>query len=145
MYNLTNPETNALGSAVYGEVKIGDELVELEGKVILQKNLGKFVLAYNASLEAEWEGDDLEERSGEFAQSVGASYQVTPKFLLGAELLHEIAFPEWEEAEDSVVYAGPNASVRFGNWWATTTALAQLTNLREEPNFQLRTIVGYSF
>jgi hypothetical protein len=145
MYNLTDPATHWLGSALYGEVKIGEDLVELESKIILQKNFGKVVLAYNATLEAEWEGEGLEENEGEFQQSIGASYEVAPQFLVGGELLHEIAFPEWEEAEPSVVYAGPNVSVRAGNWWATVTGLAQLTNVGEEPNFQVRTIVGYSF
>lgn len=144
LYNLTNPATSALGSAIYGELKIGDELVSLESKFILQKNLGPWVFAYNATLEAEWEGEDLDERVGEFQQTVGASYEITPRFLIGAELLHEVEFPNWESGEDHVVYAGPNVSVRVGNWWATTTALAQLTNA-DEPNFEVRTIFGYSF
>ncbi len=145
IYNLTRPETSPLGSALYGELKIGEDLVELESKVILQKNLGPLVFAYNATLEAEWEGDGLEERKGEFQQTLGASYQVRPQFLFGAEVLHEIEFPEWNGAEKSVVYAGPNVSLRAGHWWATVTGLAQLTDVRSEPDFQIRTIVGYSF
>jgi hypothetical protein len=145
LYNLTNPQTSALGSALYEEIKVGDELVSLESKIILEKHLGQLVLAYNVTLEAEWEGEDLEERVGEFQQSFGASYEITPQFLVGAEILHEIEFPEWEEAGNSVVFAGPNASVRVGNWWATATGLVQLTDSRSEPNFQLRTIVGYTF
>ena len=50
-----------------------------------------------------------------------------------------------EEAEDSVIFAGPNVSVRAGNWWVTATGLVELTNSPSEPNFQLRTIVGYTF
>ena len=144
LYNLTNPATSSLGSAVYAELKVGDELVGLESKIILQKNLGLLVLAYNATLEAEWEGENLDERKGEFQQTLGASYEVRPQILVGAELLHEIGFPEWQEAEKSVVYAGPNISARAGNWWATATGLAQLTGRRGEADFQLRTIVGYS-
>jgi hypothetical protein len=145
MYNLTNAETSPLGSALYGELKVGDELVSLESKIILQKNLGPLVLAYNATLEAAWEGEDLEEKLGELQQTLGASYEIKPQFLVGGEVLHEIAFPEWQGAEDSVVFVGPNISVRAGKWWATATGLAQLTGSHSEPNFQLRTIVGYSF
>lgn len=145
MYNLTNPATSPLGSALYGELKIGEDVVELESKIILQKDFGPLVFAYNVTLEAEWEGEDLDERKGEFQQTFGASYQVRPQFLLGAEILHEVEFPEWQEAEPSVVYAGPNMSVRAGNWWATVTGLAQVTAVSGEPNFQVRTIVGYSF
>ncbi len=144
LYSLTNPATSVLGSALYGELKVGDKLVKLESKIILQKNLGRFVVAYNASLEAEWEGDDLEERVGEFQQTLGASYEITPSLHVGAELLHELELPDWRTGEDHVVYAGPNISVRAGRTWVTTTALAQLTDT-EEPNFQIRTIVGVSF
>lgn len=145
IYNLTNPTTDFLGSALYGEIKGGPEELELESKVILQKNIGRFVLAYNATLEAKWEGDHLEERGGEIAQTFGVSYEVSPAFLLGAEVLHEIDLPDWSEAKDSVVYGGPNASYRHGNWWATLTPLVQLTNIASEVDFQTRLIFGFSF
>ncbi len=144
LYNLTNPETSPIGSAIYGELKIGEELVSLESKIILQKRFGGFVMAYNATLEAEWEGEDYQERVGEFQQTAGISYEITPRFLVGAEMLHEIELPDWKSGEDSVVYAGPNVSFRAGNWWATATGLAQLTDA-DEPDVQVRTIVGYSF
>jgi hypothetical protein len=145
IYNLTNPTTDLLGLALYGEVRGGPDELELESKVILQKNLGRFVLAYNGSLEAKWEGDRLEKRGGELAQSLGVSYEVSPAWLLGAELLHEIDIPDWSKAEDSILYGGPNLSYRRGNWWATLTPLAQLTNVASEVDFQTRLIFGFSF
>ena len=145
IYNLTNPTTDLLGSALYGELRGGPEELELESKVILQKNLGRFVCAYNATLEAKWEGDRLEEKGGEIAQSVGVSYEVSPAFLIGAELLHEIDLPDWSEAGDSVVYGGPNLSYRRDNWWVTLTPLAQLTNVASEVDVQTRLIFGFSF
>jgi hypothetical protein len=96
-------------------------------------------------LEAEWEGEKLEERQGEFQQSLGLSYEVNPHLLFGAEFVHEVAFPDWAEAEPSKVFAGPNISLRRKNYWATVTALAQITRAGDEPDFQLRTIFGFSF
>ncbi len=145
IHNLTNPTADLLGMALYGEVRGGPEELELESKVILQKNLGRFVLAYNATMEAKWEGDRLEERGGEFAQSLGVSYEVSPTLLFGAELLHEIDLPDWSEAGDSILYGGPNVSYRRGNWWATLTPLVQLTNVAAEVDFQTRLIFGFSF
>ena len=145
IYNLTNPTTDLLGSAIYGEIRGGPETLELESKVILQKNMDRFVLAYNGTLEATWEGDRLEERGGELSQSLGLSYEVSPAFLVGAELLHEIDIPDWSNAPDSIVYAGPNLSYRHGTWWATLTPLAQLTNVASEVDFQARLIFGFSF
>ncbi len=145
IYNLTNPAADPLGLALYGEFKAGDRLIELESKLIAQKNFGALVLAYNATLEAVWEGKDLEEREGEFQQSLGASYEFNPRISVGAEFLHEIEIPEWREAGRSFIFGGPNISVRSGHWWTTVTALAQLTRAGGEPDFQLRTIVGYTF
>lgn len=148
IYNLTNPVTDIIGSAVYGEVKLGDQKFELESKLILQKNFGPIVVAYNATLEAEWEGERFgyfNERKGKFEQSLGASYQLTPNFLFGGEFLHEIEFDEWQDVGDSIVYVGPNASFRFGHFFVTTTAMIQATAFVEEPDFQLRSIFGFHF
>ncbi|MFZ4776320.1 MAG: hypothetical protein ACOYM3_13190 [Terrimicrobiaceae bacterium] len=148
IYNLSNPVTDFIGSAVYGEVKLGDQKFELEGKLILQKNFGPFVLAYNATLEAEWEGERFgyfNERSGTFEQTLGVSYQLSPQFLVGGEFLHEIGFSDWAETGDSIVYAGPNASFRYDRFYVTTTALIQTTGVSDEPDFQLRTIFGIHF
>lgn len=145
IYNLSNPTTDLLGSAIYGEFRGGPDELELESKIILQKNIERFVFAYNATLEAKWEGDRFEERGGEFAQSLGVSYEISPTLLLGAELLHEIDLPDWSEAEDSIVYGGPNISYRHGNWWATLTPLIQLTDVAGEVDVQTRLIFGFSF
>ena len=145
IYNLTNPTTDLVGSAVYGEVKAGRQEVELESKLILQKNVGRFVFGYNATLEAVWEGEHLEQRGGEFSEALGVSYEISPAWLVGAEFLHEIDIPNWSKAEDSIVYGGPNVSYRHGNWWATITPLVQLTDVASEVDVQTRLIFGFSF
>ena len=55
IYNLTDPTKDFIGSALYGELLMNDTELELEAKLLLQKNLGPFALVYNAILEAEWE------------------------------------------------------------------------------------------
>jgi hypothetical protein len=148
IYSHTNPTTDFLGSALYGEVIVGEDSLELEGKVLLQKNFGALRVAYNAIIEAEWEGGDLgdfEESNGEFAQAVGISYDLNKSFSFGAEVLHEVALPEWRDTGDSVVFAGPNVSVRFGRVYVTATALFQLTDVEDEPDAQVRLITGFHF
>jgi hypothetical protein len=143
VYNLSNPVIDPVGVSIYQEIKAGDRLVEWESKLITQKNLGPLILAYNATLEAVWEGDDLEETEGEFQQAVGASYEISPRFAAGIELLHEFVFPEWRDEEKiRNVFVGPNVSYRRSNWFVTVTALAQATSTPDEPDFQLRTIFG---
>ncbi len=113
IYNLSNPVTDWIGSAIYGEVKLGDQKFELESKFILQKNFGPLVLAYNASLEAEWEGErfgSFEERTGAFEQTLGASFQLSPHFLVGGEFSPRDRVRRMAVAGEQIVYVGPNAS-----------------------------------
>jgi hypothetical protein len=145
IYNFTNPVADPIGLAVYQEFQGGYRRFESESKLLAQKNLGKFVVAYNATLEAEWEGEALEEREGEFQQSLGVSYEINPRLLFGAEFVHEIGFPDWSETESGKFFAGPNISIRRNTWWATVTALGQITSDGDEPDLQVRTIFGFSF
>jgi len=143
IYNLTNPVTDPIGFSIYQEYKGGDRLFEWESKLIAQKNFGPLILAYNATLEAVWQGKGLTEREGEFQQALGASYEISPRTSVGVELLHEFVFPEWrDDARIRNVFVGPNVSYRRGNWFVTVTALAQATNSAEEADFQMRTIFG---
>jgi hypothetical protein len=143
IYNLTNPVDDPVGLSIYGEIKAGDRLLELESKLIAQKNFGPLILAYNATLEAVWEGNDLTENEGEFSQALGASYEISPPISVGVELLHEFVFPEWHDEENiRNLFVGPNVSYRSRNWFVTVTALAQATDTEDEPNFQVRTIFG---
>jgi hypothetical protein len=145
IYNFTNPVADPIGLAAYQEFQAGYRRFESESKLLAQKNFGRFVVAYNATLEAEWEGEGLEERQGEFQQSLGLSYEINPHLLFGAEALHEVAFPDWSQAERGKFFAGPNVSIRAGKYWGTLTALAQVTRAGNEPDLQLRTIFGFSF
>src|SRR6266576_849535 len=118
IYNLTNPVDDPIGLSIYGEIKAGDRLVELEEK-------------------------ELESREGEFSQAVGASYEISPRISAGIELLHEFVFPKWRDEEKiRNLFVGPNVSYRSGNWFVTVTALAQATDTDDEPDLQVRTIFG---
>lgn len=143
--NVADPATSAVGAALYGEIKVGAEKFALEGKVLLEKDLGGLLLGYNAIVEAEWEDADWVRHKGVIEQAAGLSWQASPRVLLGAELLHEIELPEWSGAEDALLYAGPSASLRKGRVWVTTAALWQLTDVVGATGLQMRALVGYIF
>jgi hypothetical protein len=146
-WNHLDAAREPFGLASYHEIKVGDEFLELENKLILEARRDRITWVHNLTLEAEWKGQDLDERSGEITNSFGVSYESSPRFFFGAEALHEIPLPDWESLGKSNLFAGPNASVRFGgaaNWWLTTTALARLGGADDEPEYQLRLIVGFS-
>lgn len=146
IYNFTNPATDALGFSLYEEIKGGDALFESESKIILQKNFGRLIAAYNATLEATWEGSAFRQQRGELQQTFGLSYELTHSLSIGMEMLHEVVFPDWGTDEVAQnFFVGPNVSVRAGEWFATVTALAQATHTTAEPDVQVRTVFGFEF
>ncbi len=143
IYNFTNPVTDPIGLSLYGEIGVGDEKLKAEGKVLLEKDFGPVAVVYNAILEAEWEGHHYTEDKGELKQTFGISYQFSPRFMVGAELLHQFAIPDWGGIKGkAALYAGPNVSYHAEKWWATLTPLVQVSDIDDEPNFQMRLLVG---
>jgi hypothetical protein len=146
IYNLSNPVVDPVGISLYQEIAVGRRHFESESKLIAQKNFGRWIFDYNATLEAEWEDRHLEEQTGEFQQALGASYEISPRLSVGLEFLHEFVFPEWRDTEKiRNVFVGPNVSYRQQSWFVTATALAQATDTSNEPDFQVRTIFGIGF
>ena len=145
MANVVDPATSAVGVALYGEIKVGATKFALEGKLLLEKDLGGLLLGYHAIVESEWEDEDWVRNKGELKPTAGLSWQASPKLLFGAEVLHEVELPDWSEAEDALFYAGPSVSLREGNVWVTTAALWQLTDVDGAAGLQMRALVGYLF
>lgn len=145
IYNLTNPVAAPIGISLYQEIGAGRRKFESETKLIVQKNFGPLILAYNLVLEAEWEEQGLHEDTGEVQQALGASYEISPRMSMGAEILHEIVLPGWRgSAAENNFFIGPNVSYRGDGWFATVTALAQTTRTRGEADCQVRLIFGVS-
>ena len=145
IHNLTNPVTDPIGISLYQEISGGRRAFESETKLIAQKNFGPLILAYNLTLEAEWEDESLREHNGEIQQAFGASYELSPRVSVGAEMLHEVLLPAWHSSEaENNFFIGPNVSYRGNRWFATVTALAQTTHTEGEADYQVRVIFGVS-
>jgi hypothetical protein len=143
IYNFTNPAGDPIGISVYQELSAGRRVIKSETKLIAQKNFGPLILAYNFTLEAEWDGEGLREHAGELQQAFGASYELAPRLSVGVEMLHEIVLPDWQCAKsDNNFLLGPNFSYRGDRWFATVTGLAQVTDTASEPDYQVRLIFG---
>ncbi len=143
IYNFTNPAADPIGISLYQEIGGGRRNFESETKLIAQKNFGPLILLYNFTVEAGWKGEGLRERTGELQQALGASYEINPRVSFGVEMLHEIVLPDWRSDDaDTNFFIGPNVSYRGDRWFATVTALKQLTNTADEPDYQVRLIVG---
>ncbi len=144
VYQMSDPNKSWLGSALYGEVLISDRELELEGKILLQKNLGSLMLVYNGILEAKWQ-DHYEKPVGVLEQTLGLSYQFHPSFSVGLEAKHEVELENWRHAGGNAVFVGPNFSLRKGNFFLTTAGLFRASNTPDEPKFELSTVIGFHF
>ncbi|MFL5343566.1 MAG: DUF6662 family protein [Hyalangium sp.] len=130
-YKLMDPVADAFGLALYGELGLKPDELELEAKLILDKRIGPVLLAANLVLEngVEFEAEETEP---ELALELvgGASYFFTPHFSLGVEVRNTNLFPEYESWEFSALHAGPVVSYASDNWWVSLTVLPQLPALK---------------
>ncbi len=148
IHNFTSPITNSFGSAVAAEVAVGERSVAAEGKLILEKRFGHWVLGWNGAIEAEWEGDrfgDLQESTGELTQSIGIAYDIAPCLSVGLEALQKMPLERWHAPANAEVYAGPSMTFSRRHFRATVAALFQATDHPSEPSMQLRTVLGIEF
>lgn len=155
---LSNPVTDVVGIGLYAEFVVGEDTLEFEQKVIVHKDIDRWTFAYNFVLETELEGVFDDERENEvegvIGNTFGVAYSPAPAWRVGGELTVESIFEDWSHYEDTVVYLGPVISYQGGQfdvsnhplgWWVTLTPAFQLTDMRDEPDFQLRLIAGLEF
>jgi hypothetical protein len=145
IYQLQAPTPDDLGIALYGEIKYGDDFVELEGKLLFEIELDQVNLLYNFTLEAEWEGESLDEDKGVIQNAFAITYQPDPTITYGVQALWEIEFPNWAEQGEDVVYVGPSIAWQSDGWWLTVSPLFQVTSVESEPDLQIRLLFGIDF
>lgn len=145
IYQLTAPGEDQWGSALYGEIKIGDELMEIEGKLLLQRDLGQWTFVYNLVFEAEWEGQHYDQDKGKIEHAFALGWQADPSLSIGAQLIWEMELPDLEDTGDSVVYLGPSIAIQKTGWWLSASPIFQVTDELGEPDMQVRLLVGLEF
>lgn len=157
-----NKPTNPLGLALYAELEVkGDEL-ELESKLILDRSFGKNLFAFNAVYELEAEAArengknefELEETPLEF--DLAYMRNLSTSFGAGVEVVNhnDLIKGKWG---NSVIYAGPTINYRGNRWFFIANYLPQLSNLHRTADFpknkvlneheraEARILIGFSF
>lgn len=158
-YQLLNPNTEPIGVLLYGEATYNGHEFELEQKLVLQRNFGdKWTVAFNATLEEEWEFTPTE--TGEeltMELTAGLSYRINPRWSIGIEGRNHREFApgiDFDHQEHSAWFVGPNVHYGRNKWWATLTVLPQVhgspdtehgLHLEEHERIEVRMIAGVNF
>lgn len=140
-YKLLDRVANPVGLGLYGEATLGLNEFELEGKLLLDKQVNNFLVAFNGVIEQEWE-TELEEGTTNVGKelnlefNLGASYQMAGAFSMGIELRNTNTIKDGE-VENSVLFAGPVLAYSDENWWAALTIMPQVTAFKGATNGRL--------
>ena len=137
-FKISDPLADAVGSAGYLEFSILPDELELEGKIILDKQIGNTTHALNLVAEPEWKqevvGNGMEtefELGVEF--DYGFSYQLNGNWNLGFELRNHSEYTKDNGWEHAALFGGPVVAYRTSGWWFTLTVLPQLYAFKNEP------------
>jgi hypothetical protein len=151
-YKLTDPTTDALGSALLLSGSVGPMLVGVEGRVIIDKQLGSLLLDFNL-VGGALEQLDLNSSSlATFGASAGAGYFLTPNVVTSLEARNENSFNG--QLDYSVLYFGPTLSYASTRFWLTLAVQPQVVafkgltpghilNLSQNEYVQARLLLGF--
>jgi hypothetical protein len=137
-YKIMDPVADAVGFAVYGEVTGAPSELELEAKLLFDKQVGNLLLAanlvgeYELEFEGEMNGTEVEiETEKEIVVEVdlGASWIVTPGVGIGLELRNHNEVHDGD-FEHSALFAGPTFWYATDSWWLALSVLPQLPALK---------------
>ena len=135
---LSDPMANRIGSAIYLEGEVSSLESSLEGKLILDKQMGKFVSALNlvgeyvnghefvvdgALLHSQYVGElNLE-------WNYGLSYKIHEHVNLGLEIFNQnqIVDSKWS---NSVLQLGPCVSYSINGFWVNLSIMPQVADLK---------------
>jgi hypothetical protein len=135
-YRIAEEGEWPLDVALYGELVENDHEIELEGKIILQKRIGRLLVASN--LWAEFERYYTHEKAVVFNPTLGATYQISPVVNPGIEawMRAELSSPVEHPVpfgHGPHVLVGPAMMLNFGSFWWSTGVYLRATDYGRSP------------
>lgn len=163
-YTFADPGRWPIDVGVYGELSETEHEFEFEGKILLQRRIGKLRIAANLWSEYELyfarQADHSIKRDVVLNPSLGATYEITPRFSVGVDswMRAEIPTNDYPAAtsreslsEGPEYYIGPAVMMSFGKLWWTVAAYGRVTDANETPpigsyfgRVWIRTMFGYN-
>ncbi|MEI8134535.1 MAG: DUF6662 family protein [bacterium] len=132
-YRMLDHAIDPIGLALYAEGAYSNDEIELEGKIILDKEVDGFIFALNGSIEQSSitgvDGGNLKSQTETVSEICGGvAYLVAHNFTLGVEARQHIKHPPALEGGGSysAFFAGPSLSFSGSNWWSAISVLPQI-------------------
>lgn len=158
-YKWQDPLADRIGLGLYQEFKLAPKAIELESKIILDKNFGHSIAALNLvgamEFEKEAENGKFEtEHEIELEVDVAYAFRLSKGWYVGVESTNhnEIMKGQWEH---SALFAGPVISYSRDNFWINCTILPQIAAFKgrtykglvldEHEKLETRMIFSYAF
>ncbi|MFZ4399555.1 MAG: hypothetical protein ACOYO1_05950 [Bacteroidales bacterium] len=135
---MTDPVIHPFGSALYFEYTLATDEVEIESKLIFDKQIGKTVQAFNIVgefayiKEFESKGALIEikkEKEFNFELNYAIAYKVNSNLSLGLEFFNKNQYVS-NGLIFSVFSAGPSLSYNFEGFWVNLSCLPQITDFK---------------
>ena len=140
-WKLMDPVAHPFGLALYTEYGIGSNEYELEGKIILDKNINKITIASNGIFEQEFKpffenNEQKWEKETKLDLNLAFAYSLSPNVYLTMENLYRNVLIEGDLMH-SAIYSGLGFSYSHENFWLNFTVLPQIKSLKGETNHSL--------
>lgn len=126
-YKLLDSVADPVGLALYGELGMASDALNVEAKIIIDKRMGNFLLAGNLVFEPEWKFVKRTKKEIELEANVAAAYFPLPNVSVGLEMSNrsELEGPQMN-MEWSSLHAGPVIAYAHEEWWVSMSFLRQL-------------------
>ncbi len=137
---LSDPVANKLGTGLYAEATIGPDEFELEAKLLLDKVIGKNLIAFNAVGEVEFEAvvelEDGEAKTKIELEKYPVEFDLgymfmAKKFGVGVELRNHNLITKEDGFRSSAFFGGPTIYYNPGDWFVILNILPQWVNFHK--------------
>lgn len=146
----------AIGFGVLGRASLGVDLLEVEARVLADKQLGDVLLAANVAAEQSFPWAGREGVTTRLEETLGATFAVAPFARIGLEARLKSSFARGDY-QGTALYVGPSLAFRFRPLWFTVGATIQaaadqapadrgsreVMTLRDDERFVLRFTFGF--
>jgi len=138
-FKMSDPVANKLGTALYGEIGFNGGEFEFEGKLLLDKRVGRNIYAINFVVEYEMDYEyEAEEAKVEAETEVPFEVDLAWMHFCGEHCGIGLEVRDHNENapkkgwENSALYAGPTLHFNGSGWFINFSAMPQLTNLHKQ-------------